>query len=255
MFFEKQDLEIEIISVLELKWEESHAYAAARSFHALSYRISGGASFTHRGICKKVEAGEIAYVPAGFDYTIDSDAEHLFVIHFNINNYSPANMEVISPVDTKYFERKFNNLNSSWTKKQFGYKYECKAELYKILMKLYKQRYEQKIDLTNDKMNEISEFIHEHFTEKDISVDKLSKMANMSDTYFRKLFVSAFSKTPLKYINDLRISYGLELLRSGYYSTTEVAEKCGFENQKYFSTVIKKNTGKTPSEFKRETTI
>ena len=67
MFFEEPNLEVEILSVLELSWSESHAYAAPRSFNALSYRISGGATFTHNGICKTVKAGEIAYVPAGFE--------------------------------------------------------------------------------------------------------------------------------------------------------------------------------------------
>ena len=79
----------------------------------------------------------------------------------------------------------------------------------------------------------------------------LAKMANMSDTYFRKKFVRAFGTTPLLYINDLKIAHAVELLRSGYYSVEETAENCGFDNQKYFSTVIKKKTGHTPSEFKK----
>lgn len=73
----------------------------------------------------------------------------------------------------------------------------------------------------------------------------------MCGTYFRSLFVSSYSQTPLKYINSLRIARAVKLLRSGYYSVTEVAEKCGLDNQKYLSKVIKKNTGHTPSEFKK----
>lgn len=251
MFFEEPNLEVEILSVLELSWSESHAYAKPRSFNALSYRISGGASFTHNGICKTVKAGEIAYVPAGFDYTINAENEHLFVIHFNLKNYIGTDMEITSPENSKYFETKFQNMYSSWSKKQFGYQYECKCELYKILLKLFRQKYEQRINHKYDQMNEIAEYIHEHFTEKDLTVDFLAKTANMSDTYFRKLFVLSFAETPLRYINSLRVSYALELLRSGYYSVEEVAEKSGFDNQKYLSTVIKKHTGHSPYEFKK----
>ena len=251
MFFDESNLDAEILSVLELSWKESHAYAAPRSFHALSLRTSGGALFTHGGKKREINCGEIAYVPAGFDYKIDAGSEHLYVIHFNLKNYESSQMDVIRPENFKYFENKFQNLYNIWTKKQSGYQYECKCEFYKILYRLFRQKFEQKADSRNDKMNETIEYIHEHFTDKDLSVESLAKAAGMCGTYFRSLFVSSYSQTPLKYINSLRIARAVELLRSGYYSVTEVAEKCGFDNQKYLSKVIKKNTGHTPSELKK----
>ncbi len=48
MFFDESNLDAEILSVLELSWKESHAYAAPRSFHALSLRTSGGALYARR---------------------------------------------------------------------------------------------------------------------------------------------------------------------------------------------------------------
>lgn len=255
MFFDESDLDVEILSVLELNWKESHAYAAPRSFHALSFRISGGATFTHNDINHRINRGEIAYVPAGFDYTINAENEHLYVVHFDLRNYESKEMDVIKPKDFKYFEAKFQNLYHIWGKKQKGYKYECKCEFYKILLKLFRQKYEQRIDNRNDKMNEVLEYLHEHFTDKDLSVESLAKAAGMSGTYFRKLFYSLHKQTPLKYINSLRIDRAIELLRSNYYSVAEVAEKCGFDNQKYLSTVIKKSMGISPSDIKNKTVI
>lgn len=252
MFFDETNLDINIISILELRWEESHAYAAARPYHALSYRINGSADFTHGEKTMHVNAGEIAYVPAGFDYRIDADSEHLFVIHFDISSpIQISEMETMTPADIKYFTRKFQSIHSVWSKKQFAYQYECKSDFYRILMKLCNEQSKQKADYTNDKMNDISEYIHEHFTEPTLSVALLAEMAGMSDTYFRKLFVTSFSVTPLKYINNLRISYGIELLRSGYYSVDAAAEKSGFANQKYFSTVLKKLTGHSPISYRK----
>lgn len=253
MFFEQNDLRLNILSVLYLRWEESSEYAVARPYNALSYRIRGNADFTHDGQTVHVGKGEILYVPKDFDYTINAHDEELIVIHFDLENETENKMSVISPTNTGYFEKRYRSLYLSWTKKQIGYQYECKSEIYKILALLYKQKSEQKLDFTNDKMNEIIEYIHDHFTEQKLGVSALADMANMSDTYFRKLFVSAFYKTPLKYINDLRVSYALELLRSGYYSVNEASEKSGFDNQKYFSTVIKKITGRAPLSYKKET--
>ena len=73
--------------------------------------------------------------------------------------------------------------------------------------------------------------------EYEFSLEKLSIMAN--EVQF----------LPLKYINKLKLYYAKELLRSGYYTVSQVSEKCGFENIQYFSLFIKKETGKTPSQF------
>lgn len=251
MFFDNPDLRIEILSVLHLNWEQSHAYAAPREFNALSFRVRGGAIFSHGGAERHVNAGEIAFVPKGFDYRIDAGCEEVYVVHFGLPGGEQYDMEVLKPLDTAYCERKFRTLYSAWTKKQPGYRYECAAEFYKLLHRLFCQKSEQRFDPFAGKMEEVTEYIHEHYTDKDLAVGTLAKMANMSDTYFRKNFVRAFGTTPLLYINDLKVAHAIELLRSGYYSVEETAEICGFDNQKYFSAVIKKKTGHTPSEFKK----
>lgn len=253
MFFEHNNFKINILSVLSLSWKESNAYAAARPYNALSYRIRGNADFTYQNGKIHIKSDDIIYVPKDFDYTINASDEELIVVHFEIENGVENNIATIRPIDSAYFSKKFQSLYEVWSKKNVGYEYECMSILYKILAKLYKQASEQRLDITSDKMNEIIDYIHDHYTEKDLNVTELTKIAGMSDTYFRKMFISAFNTTPLKYINDLRISYALELLRSGYYSVTEVAEKSGFDNQKYFSTIIKNKTGHSPLSYKNNT--
>ena len=69
-------------------------------------------------------------------------------------------------------------------------------------------------------------------------------MCNMSDTYFRRLFVAEFGTTPLKYINNLRMTQISELLQANYSSIEDISEQCGFNNVNYFSLFVKKETGK-----------
>lgn len=252
MFFDCDSLKINILSVLSLSWEKSDAYAAGRPYNALSYRICGNADFTHDNKTVHAKSGDVIFVPEGYGYHLSAQNEKLFVVHFEIENQADAaaDIDLITPTDSVYFQSKFRTLYDLWSKKQIGYKYECTSILYKILAKLYTQKYENKIIAVSDFMNDAIEYIHDHFTEREISISGLAAAAGMSDTYFRKLFVSSFGVTPLKYINDLRLSYAIELLHSGYFTVSEIAEKCGFENQKYFSTVVKKQTGKSPLHFK-----
>ena len=250
MFFERDFLKVNILSVLSLGWKECDAHAAGRSYNALSYRICGNADFTHGDKTLHVKSGDVIFVPKGYDYHLSARDEKLIVVHFEIENQKDADIDFIAPIDRSYFHSKFCTLYDLWSKKQIGYRYECTSILYKILSKLYKQKYEKKIDAVSDSLNDAIEYIHDHFTEPELSISNLASAAGISDTYFRKLFVSSFGITPLKYINDLRLSYAFELLNSGYFSVSEIAEKCGFDNQKYFSTFIKKQTGKPPTCFK-----
>lgn len=251
MFFNNFDIDAQILSVLHLNWESSHSYAAGRNYCALSYRIRGGADFTHNKITSHISAEDIVYVPSGLNYRIDADNEELFVIHFNINGLQETELDIFTPSNPKYFEQIFHNIYKSWSQKKPGYLYYCKAALYKILEHIAKQKTENKSDSITSRINDAVEYIHEHYSDKSLTVNFLAQRANMSDTYFRKLFVKQFFKTPLKYINSLRIECAVELLMSGYYSVSEVADKCGFDSQNYFSNVFKKITGKTPSKYKK----
>ena len=73
----------------------------------------------------------------------------------------------------------------------------------------------------------------------------------MSDTYFRRLFVTRFGQTPLRYINAMRFERARELLCSEYYTVEEIAELCGFNNVNYFSLFIKKETGLPPTTYRK----
>jgi two-component system response regulator YesN len=85
-----------------------------------------------------------------------------------------------------------------------------------------------------------------------VQISELAALSGVSDTYFRRLFLETYGERPLDYLNRLRIGYARELLISGYYSTTEVALRSGFSDPKYFSTVFKRITGETPTEFKNK---
>ena len=117
MFFECNNLKINILSVLSLSWQESDAYAAGRPFNALSYRIKGNADFMHSGKTIHVNSGDIIFVPQNYDYHLFAHDEKLIVIHFEIENQSEFDIDLITPVDSSYFQKKFYTLYDLWSKK------------------------------------------------------------------------------------------------------------------------------------------
>ena len=71
----------------------------------------------------------------------------------------------------------------------------------------------------------------------------------MSETYFRRIFSKNFGISPIRFINNLKIDRARELLASGLYTISNVAELSGFHDESYFSREFKKHSGKTPKEY------
>lgn len=71
--------------------------------------------------------------------------------------------------------------------------------------------------------------------------------------YFRKLYKDLYGISPIRAIMNLRIDKAKALLDSGYFSVKKIAGKCGFENEKYFSTLFKRETGFTPAQYRKLT--
>ena len=94
------------------------------------------------------------------------------------------------------------------------------------------------------------DYITEHFTE-DFEIERLSAMCGMSHTYFKKIFTAACNMPPKAYITHLRIQYACDLLKSGQYKISDIAETVGYKNVYYFSKVFKAQTGIAPSKYRK----
>lgn len=250
MFFDTPNNEIRILSVFRVQRDESHALSPDRPFHSLSLRRHGYADFTAGSRVRRVSPGDVLYLPAHFSFRIDAGKEDLFVVHFDLLNGSFNDMEVFSASDSRMILHGFERMYDEWHTKKPSSHYLCQAELCKLLACILSYKQTEINDFSENNFAETIEYIHMHFADKDLKVETLAKIAGMSDTYYRKLFAQKHRTTPLKYIHSLRLALAKELLTSGYYTVTETANKCGFDSQNYFSAVIKKAFGKTPSELK-----
>ncbi len=104
-----------------------------------------------------------------------------------------------------------------------------------------------------EKSNSIIEmsrtYIKNNFN-KDISLDDVSRAANISPYYFSKIFKEGTGENFIEYLTNIRIDKAKELLSTTELSMKEICSMCGYSDPNYFSRSFKKNVGVTPTEYK-----
>lgn len=95
------------------------------------------------------------------------------------------------------------------------------------------------------------EFMERHYAQG-ITLDDIAKSVNLSSIYFHNLFSAAVGMSPHRWLTGLRIAESKKLLWNSQISISEVAERCGFGCQQYFSRVFKKETAMTPGQYRRQ---
>ncbi len=101
----------------------------------------------------------------------------------------------------------------------------------------------------------ILDFVNRNFT-RPLPAEEIAHEAGISPDYLSDFF-RARTGTPLvKYINSLRIAHAGHLLRNrSECNVTEIAALCGFADSGYFTRLFRKNTGLTPTDFRRSIQI
>lgn len=99
------------------------------------------------------------------------------------------------------------------------------------------------------KIEKVFEYMKNNY-EKEISLEGISKILNMSVVSFSRFIKKSTGKTFIDSFNDIRLGHASRLLIDTRFSIAEVAYKCGYNNLSYFNRVFKKKHKYTPKEFR-----
>ncbi|WIK66197.1 AraC family transcriptional regulator [Globicatella sanguinis] len=123
------------------------------------------------------------------------------------------------------------------------------------LMRVTQQR-EKRSSLTeyeeeNLLLKKVIEYIENNYTDN-LRLKDVSSIMNMTESYFSTFFKMRTNYNFTDYVNMIRLENSISDI---YWSTknfTEIAFSNGFNNLRTFNRVFKKYTGKTPSQFSKE---
>lgn len=130
----------------------------------------------------------------------------------------------------------------------------CKGQILRLLAHM--ARHYKKTAMTEEdarkyiqkqeRISVILSYIEDNYM-RPISNLELAQLIHLSENRFNHVFKECMGTSPLKYINKIRLAKAMQFIKSGQFSTTEVAELSGFRDYNYFSRLFRKTYGCSPT--------
>ncbi len=227
-------------------------WVPGRPYHALSLRLSGAVRITCDGESLISKAGFLTFTPQGTSYETEVlECGEIIVIHFTTTcgseKHSP---QLFLP---EHGEAMLSHFTALLERYKVGREqdYTCMSILYHILALIRREQRHEERDAIPPRMHEARKAIDRNFGDANLTISQLAEQAGVSETYFRREFRECFDTSPSAYLKKIRIENARLLLSTGYYTVSEVASRCGFQNLSYFSYEFHRLTGQTPTEAMR----
>ena len=102
----------------------------------------------------------------------------------------------------------------------------------------------------SDKIAELPSWIVGHL-DHDLSVEALAQRACVCPRHLRRLFRSAFKKSPAEFVEQLRLREAGRRLQTSRHSIDSIASAVGYASADVFRRAFERRLGLTPREFRR----
>ncbi len=223
---------------------------SARPFCSLSIRKSGTTVIKTPNNTLSSTPDTLTYIPAGCPYTTEiPEGGEMYLLHFYTSpeggDFSPVPLCVRPPFPLSFYNL-FGNAISHFASE--GCDLFCMSVAYELLNEACAAFFKTR-PAPPRRMIRCKEYLDENVCDATLRVSDLAERCGVSEVYFRAEFKKFYGASPLEYIKKRRIEIARQLLSTGLYNVTQVAERAGFDSVSYFSAEFRRLTGTTPSKY------
>jgi len=138
-------------------------------------------------------------------------------------------------------------LSFAWLNKQPGYIIKSRGLFLQILHR-FLELIIFKIDSSagDSRITRAIRYVAAHYSER-ISVKMMAEMSGLNPTYFGFLFRQETGISFNRYLKQVRVQNAADMLASGEYKVSDIAEACGFTDVSHFYKQFKLIKGFPPS--------
>ena len=257
---------------------------SAIPYNMLRYIIDGSAEFVVDGETVIVRKGQVSYIPEGcwlsckaledtfafyssrFTTSVFYEGANFLREYYNF----PLVMDVGEGIEP-YFSDIYKWVRTDKKSKSFHVRGaldtliaslidilnsdepdDVKAEINGLEYNLeqIRKRVKKSTVQTDPRIQTVIDYIMLNPTEEYTS-DKLSGMAEVAETSFRRLFKEATGKTATEFIRQVRLTTAARLLLVSNDPVNCIAHDVGFEDANHFTRVFKQAFGMTPGRYRK----
>lgn len=222
--------------------------------------------------------GDFLYIPPAMTFRVDAATDYaavrgmifdMSIIEANLENFdseifymfyvqSKNKITVfgadhpVNPTLKRFMQESYDE----YSEKEICYKLPIRANIYHMMTALLRYYCGSKNELDRMiyhnvlRLRPVISYIDEHYKEK-IYIEELSAMINVSPDYFTKMFKESIGKTPIDYINAMKVNAAMDLLCTTELPMTEIADSIGFCNPNYFHKIFKQYMMTSPLAYRK----
>lgn len=227
---------------------------------AFEYILIGKSYYDIDGTVEAAASRDLILLPKGdrhFIYSTDADpCEKVWFVcdgELVANVLASYRLTEMQIIQTPHAEKIFNDiytlsLDRSLTKSEVFR--QCSGLFLKLVQQAATAKHNIELQLCD--ISDRIKFAIDDSAAFDINLDTIVDNCFCTKQYAIHIFKEKFGITPYKYILRKRVNASKYLLSETNSSIREIAQVLGFENSHYFSSFFKKETGITPSEFRKK---
>ena len=239
------------ISILKDLSKVGRRQMDCRRSHGFIIKLQGTTEYCCGDDSWLLSAGQVLYVSQGASYFIrEVEPGYSYVVNFICTEHPQV------PIEKLQFPRGFDitpqaeKLYNSWQKRNGAY--GALSQLYALLAKSVSLQESYTSTCEKRRLTPVLEYLQAHLSDPELPVGQLSTMAGVSDVYLRRLFQKQFDMAPAAFVTRERMTLAKGLLENETLSIAEVALQSGYRDPLYFSRLFKKQTGLSPSEYRKQ---
>jgi len=223
---------------------------------SLTYVIAGATRYTIDGKKYDAKEGDLLCLPPGTiraGVTSPGSLMECFAVDFDLKEAPGETATLPLPILShvgikKEIIQDFHELGFAWMEKQPGYALRVRGLFLLILHRFMELTVfnidEYGVDL---RIRTLIRHIAAHYSEK-LTVQDMATIVDLNAVYLGSLFKRETGLSFNQYLTKVRVKNAENMLRSGEYKVSEVAELCGFSDPYHFDKRFKAVTGYTPSQ-------
>jgi len=256
-----------IISRTETTRKGGMPHVHSHDLHELYYMVKGSTTYYIGDKIYHVAQGNFVFIPKGVLHKTDyeeNDNNERVVINFSDAIFTNELQEIreelynsrvmyVQEEQLTYFEELLKLIEKEYRQEDGYCSIMLKLYITELLVQICRHKYNFKPVLSGMDLivYTISKYISLHFQEN-ISLSVLSHEFGMSESHLSRKFKAYTGIGVNEYITYVRIANAEKLLQETALPITQVAERCGYSDSNYFSTVFKRVKGVPPQKCRRQ---